>query len=242
MKEGKTMKPVIGITPSHSSDLSSYNLNEKYVNAVLEAGGIPIMLPLITNKGAIEKYVSLIDGLLLSGGIDPDPLIWDEEPLPGMGKIDPVRDEFEIDLMKTCLKKSIPILGICRGFQVLNVAFGGSLIQDLSFKKKDYIKHAQDAPRWYPTHLVQLEDNSLVKNIFGTESLKVNSFHHQALASDDLADGFRATAKSSDGIVEAIENVNSDFVIGVQWHPECMWEKDISFLKLFKKFIETAEG
>ena len=234
------MKPVIGITPSHDNDLSGFYLKEKYTEAVQRAGGIPLLLPLITEDETIERYLDIIDGLLLSGGIDPDPLIWDEEPLPGMGQIDPGRDKFEIEILQRCYEQDIAVFGICRGFQVMNIAFGGSLIQDLASSKKEHLKHSQDAPRWYPTHFVELEKNTEISTIFSKKKIKVNSFHHQALVQENLADGFRATARSSDGIIEAIVRKDSSFMVGVQWHPECMWEKDNRFLGIFQRFVEAA--
>jgi putative glutamine amidotransferase len=231
------MLPIIGIVPSRQKELSEYFLSKKYSDAVIEAGGIPYMLSYSSDKEIISGYIDSIDGLLLSGGIDPDTVYYKEEPLPGMGAIDPLRDKFEIDLINEALNNNIPILGICRGCQILNIAAGGTLIQDLD-KSEEYLKHNQNAPRWYPTHDIIIKDGSILYNIFAKKVIRVNSFHHQAIK--DTGSGFFVTAWSRDNIVEAIEKEGKNFVLGVQFHPEAMWERNRAFLGIFREFIKRA--
>ena len=234
------MKAIIGITPSHKNGMKEYNIKKNYVEAVVAAGGTPLILPVVEDEKIISSYLELIDGLLLSGGIDPDPKYWEEESEPGMGKIDPLRDEFELFLLTEAIRMDLPLLGICRGLQMLNIAFGGTIIQDLSTEKGRYLKHMQDAPHWYPTHKIEIKGESLLKKVLGTDIYSVNSFHHQACG--ELGDGLKVTAKTSDGIVEAVEGTDKEFVLGVQWHPETMYNKDRTTLNIFKNFVSVSKS
>lgn len=216
------MKPIIGITPSKSFDYSTYQLEENYVVAVWKAGGIPQILsyPRANWSELVSEYLKSIDGLLLSGGVDPDPLIWGEQPNVGMGRINPNRDSFEIELIKQAQKFNIPMLGICRGCQLINLALGGDIIQDFGEDENEYIKHSQDAPGWYPTHTVEIMSDSILTEMFSIENkLPVNSFHHQAVGK--LGAGLEVSAVAEDGVIEAIED-KTGRIIGVQWHPERM--------------------
>lgn len=230
------MRPLIGITPSQQKDFTAYFMPRTYSESISRAGGLPIILPYVFQM--VDDYLERIDGLLLSGGVDTDPLIWKEEPVPGMGRIDPDRDRFEISLIKKALERELPILGICRGCQILNVAVGGTLIQDLEKQQEKVFKHYQDAPRWYPTHTVIIEEGTKLYQLFGRKEIRVNSVHHQAIK--DVGPGFTVSARAKDGVVEAIEKEGKGFVLGVQWHPEAMWEKDSRFLEVFKRLIEVA--
>ncbi len=235
------MRAIIGITPSRRENYSEYRLPQRYANAVTAAGGLPVILPFVKEKEIIKDYLDLVDGLLLSGGIDPDPLIFGENPLPGMGEIDPERDQFEIELINGALVRDIPILGICRGCQMINVAAGGTITQDLKteFQGKVY-KHMQDAPDWYPTHYIRIEEKSILNRLLEEGKVKVNSVHHQAV--EDVGSDFRITARSDDGVIEAIERKDNSFVLGVQWHPERMYQKDKRFLTLFQELVKWASG
>ncbi|RLE57100.1 MAG: gamma-glutamyl-gamma-aminobutyrate hydrolase family protein [Candidatus Methanomethylicota archaeon] len=237
------MKPVIGITCSYSWDREVYLIRENYVEAVVRSGGIPIILP-ATENADINKIISMIDGLLLSGGGDIDPYIYGEAPTPRLGRVDPVRDLFEIGLAKKAFEMEKPTLAICRGIQVLNVAAGGTLFQDLSSQLKNTIKHrwysqgGYDAPPSHPAHLVRISKDSKLYKIFGREILRVNSFHHQAVKR--IGEKFKATAWAEDGVIEAIEYLGDTFILGVQWHPERMINGEM--IKLFKAFIEAAKS
>lgn len=232
------MRPLIGISCSYDLQEGRFFLAEAYVNAITGAGGVPVILPSLEGIGNVNILIQNIKGLLLAGGGDVDPAHFNEEPSPKLGEITPARDKFEIVIAKAALRKKIPILGICRGIQVLNIACGGTVIQHIPAEIKKPLKHSQKAPRWYPTHKVFLEKTSLLFSICETEYLNVNSYHHQAVR--DPAPGFKVTGVSSDGIIEAVENPKYPFVIGVQWHPECMTGKDGMSRKLFKAFVNAA--
>lgn len=233
------MRPLIGISCSYDLQEGRFFLAEAYVNAVSEAGGVPVILPSIQGNRNISILTQNIAGLLLAGGGDVDPSHFNEEPCPGLGEITPERDKFEILVVRAAIRKKLPVLGICRGLQVLNIACGGTVIQHIPAAVTKPIKHSQKAPRWYPTHRVFLEKTSLLSGICGTECLNVNSFHHQAVK--DPAPGFKITGVSSDGITEAMENPKYPFLMGVQWHPECMIKNDSNSRKLFKAFISAAD-
>ena len=182
--------------------------------------------------------VENIDALILSGGHDIDPNRYGEEPLLKIGETFPKRDEFDSVLYKYAIKNKKPVFGICRGFQIINVINGGSLYQDLSYAGFVTIKHNQvDNPKM-ATHFVEVENETFLGDVVGNK-LRVNSFHHQIIK--EVAEGFKIVAKSSDGVVEAIEKIDeTNFVIGVQWHPEMLSEGDVIFQEIFNKFVEKA--
>jgi len=235
------MRPVIGITPSQQNDFREIVLNKDYAEAIRVAGGLPVVLPIPGSMLDImvKEYINVIDGLLLSGGMDLDPLSWGEEPLPGLRGIDPERDLFELTLVKEAINNGKPVLGICKGCQLLNIATGGTLYQDLSSRDKESLQHEQKAPRWYPTHNIIIEKDSLLYSILGREKIRVNSFHHQAIK--EVGPDFKIVAISSDGVIESVEKKNGSFVLGVQWHPEAMWQQDENALKLFQKLVYESK-
>lgn len=207
-----------------------------YTAAVEESGGIPLIIPTLEKEENIQALVCLFDGIILSGGGDPDPLLFEEEPIPGQGEIEPPRDYLELILAEQALNSGLPLLGICRGMQMINLAAGGSIYQDIGMRNKKSLKHMQEAPRWYPTHKVYITPHSRMASILKKNSLRVNSFHHQAV--NRLAKGLAACAYAPDGLVEALEGAGENLVLGVQWHPETMWIRDPNMLELFKTFIE----
>lgn len=236
------MKPVIGITGriQMSANEGIIGLEKAYVptdyiDSVEAAGGIPLILPVIRATEDINILLQKIDGLIVSGGIDINPLLFGEEPEPEQGFMLEELDNFDIIITEAAYKLGIPILGICRGIQVINVVFGGSLYQDI--KKVSSVKHDQMARRDAATHTVSIEKGSLLYDLYG-ETLTVNSYHHQAVK--EPAPGFRITAKAKDGIIEAIEMPGSRFVLGVQWHPEMMSAKNENARKLFRMFVNKC--
>lgn len=233
------MPPVIGITCSWDDNSGRYYLNSLYARAITAAGGLPVLIPDCLGQNEIGELPSLIDGLLLTGGGDVDPEYFGEEPLPPCGEIAPVRDAFEIALVKIALAADMPVLGICRGVQVLNIAAGGDIYQDLPTQLKGCLKHNQEAPLWAPTHNIQIQPGTRLENIFREKVIRVNSFHHQAIRNP--APGFIVCARASDGVIEAVESTQHRFALGVQCHPEGMWEKDPRFLKLFSALIEAIK-
>jgi putative glutamine amidotransferase len=231
------VKPVIGITISFDGD-QLLSLRRDYHNAVLQAGGIPLLLPYLNNEQEMEQLVDQLDGLILSGGVDVDPAWYGEEPHSKLGEVVPERDEVELKYCRLFLKANRPIFAICRGCQVLNVATGGSLYQDLSSQLEYALQHSQQAPRFHPSHSIQIKEGTLLAKISGKLEQRVNSFHHQAIK--EVKAPFAVVATSSDGVVEAIESTVHSFVLGVQWHPEGMAEKDSFAQALFSAFVEQC--
>lgn len=231
-------RPLIGITTNHSDREKELKLSRSYTEAIIAAGGLPVLLPVVTEEEVINAYIARIDGLLLTGGGDMDPLIFGEDPLPESGKLDPLRDNFELELVRKALERDLSILGICKGCQLLNIVLGGSLYQDLYRQKPGVLKHNQEAPRWYPTHRVTIEEDSNLYKIVQQQVIKVNSIHHQAIK--DVSPNFRVAAYSADGVIEAIEKKEGAFVLGVQWHPESLWANSRENYNIFREFIRQC--
>ena len=238
-------RAIIGISSSiivdNSGSFAGYKrayVNKDYVDAVIRAGGVPLIIPFSTDKEVIISQAQLIDGLILSGGHDISPYNYGQEPSQKIGETFPERDTYEIILLEESKKRNIPILGICRGFQLINVAAGGTLYQDLSLIPGNILKHNQVSNPTLKTHKVEIKENSFISSIFGKETM-VNSFHHQAL--DKVADEFKVVARASDGVVEAIEHKTYKFLVAVQWHPEMLAVNCEKARELFSKFVEEAK-
>ena len=209
-------KPVIGITGNYD-DLSC-KLGQGYYKSVVAAGGVPLVIPPVADKHVILNTLDRIDGLILSGGGDINPLWAGEEPSPLLHGICQERDLPELLIARLAYNRQLPILGICRGIQTLATAFGGKVAQDISASAT--VKHSQDADRSEPTHTVTVEKDSLISVAYQATEMKVNSFHHQAVS--EPGEKFRVVAKSADGIIEAMESSEYKSIIGVQWNPECL--------------------
>lgn len=242
-------RPVIGITAkweytSSGGDPSrvegNHLLPETYVRSVRAAGGLPILLPATLDAEVRSAYLRLCDGILLSGGGDVNPAFFGEEPSPYLGNVDPLRDAFEIGLCQEALEQDVPLLAICRGIQVLNVAAGGTLIQDIPSTVPNALQHAQKAPLWHVSHAVEVTKGTLLFRLWGTNRLYVNSFHHQAIG--EIAPEFSVSARTSDGIVEAIESRRHRFALGVQFHPEGAGDRDPQMRALFVGLVEEARS
>ena len=226
-------QPVIGITGNFSE--GNCAVADGYIRSVLAAGGTPLIIPPYEEKEALLSTLDRIDGLLLTGGGDINPLFLGEEPVKQLGGINHRRDRQELLMTRLAANRQIPILGICRGIQIMTVALGGTLYQDIhSQHPTPCIKHDQQLDRSYPSHTVEVEQGSLLGRIFdGEERLNVNSFHHQAVK--EPAPGFKVCARATDGIIEAVESTEYKSMLGVQWHPECMILcGDESMLPLFR--------
>ena len=213
-------KPVIGLTGNYGE--LACKLNEGYYKSIWRAGGVPVIIPPVADTDVLINTLEHIDGLLLTGGADFNPLYAGEEPSPRLGGINAERDLPELLITQLAYNRQIPMLGICRGIQTLAMALGGKVQQDISDVAQ--IRHSQDADRSEPTHSVTIEPDSTLFNIYNKEKLFVNSFHHQAVC--DPGERFRVIAHSADGIIEAIESREYKSIIGVQWHPECMSAED----------------
>ena len=223
-------KPVIGITGNY--DELTCKLAETYYKSVWKAGGVPVIIPPLGDTDSIINTLDHLDGLLLSGGADYNPLYADEEPQSKLGGINSERDLPELLITQLAYNRQIPILGICRGIQTLAMALGGKVMQDIS--EVTQAKHSQDANRSEPTHSICIEKKSTLFNIYKETTLYVNSFHHQAVR--ETGDKFRVTAKSPDGIIEGIESTEFKSILGVQWHPECLEEG----LPIFQWLVKEA--
>lgn len=224
------MKPVIGITCKSGQENWHY-VPDEYVQAIESTGGVPLLIPLVESKEAMRVVADKIDGLLLTGGKDIDPVWYGEEPL-SVKEIDPRKDLLEVELTKRMLAIRKPILGICRGAQLLNVVAGGTLNQDAGT-----LKHFQEAPKDYPTHEIEIKNGTLLFRLIGRKCVRVNSFHHQSIR--DVAREFRISAVAKDGVIEAIEK--GQFILGVQFHIEHLWQKERGFKNIFSAFVQECQ-
>lgn len=231
-------KPVIGVTPSQQNGNKEYKLNKAYFDAVMAAGGLPVMLASTVDKDLIRSYLKNIDGLLLSGGIDIDPINYSKDNSEIPGNFNSERDIFEIEILKEASEKNLPILGICRGCQLINVASGGTLIQDIYEFDSNCYPHKPEQMRSHLAHSIKLKDNSILSRTTDQKEIMVNSIHHQAV--DQIGSDLNVTGISDDGIIESIENAKKEFLIGVQWHPEEIINETNSAFKLFKEFIKAC--
>lgn len=237
-------KPIIAITSS--MDLNPNRLNDNrtmvsldYSNSVINSGGIPVILPITDNFEVIKEQVKYFDGLILSGGGDPDPNLYGEDCLQELGDITPERDTFELAILEEFLKTKKPILGICRGLQLMNVFYGGTLYQDIKYVDTN-IQHKQKWLADLPTHDINILENNILFEIFGKKA-RTNSFHHQIIK--DLGRELTSIATTNDGVIEAIQNKNYPFFYGVQWHPEMMASRgNLGMKKIFDKFIESCKN
>ncbi len=233
-------KPVIALTGNFND--GACTMLEGYFASILRAGGVPFILPPFDDTDALISALQTVDGVLLTGGADINPLYLGEEPIKELHGINPRRDAQELLLTRLAADRQIPILGICRGIQTMNAAFGGPLYQDIHVQMDGTrIKHDQDLGRGFASHTVSIDEDSLLYKVFGTDVLPVNSFHHQAVK--EAAPGFRVSARSTDGVVEAIESAEHKSMLGVQWHPECfILEQDESMLPLFEWLVGEARS
>jgi putative glutamine amidotransferase len=235
-------RPLIGLTTSrgrNKNGLSQLTITEAYVQALTLAGALPVMLPLGAPDYDLEELLTRLDGLLLTGGGDVAPERYGSRAHPLVSEVDQDRDRVEIQLIQSALERELPVLGICRGLQVMNVTLGGSLYEDLQDQRPNTHNHQffPEHPRSYQAHLVTIENGSHLQLILSTQSAQVNSFHHQGIRR--LARGTRATAFAPDGVIEGLELEAYPFGLAVQWHPE--WLPDQPEMRaLFQAFIEAA--
>ena len=234
------MRPLIGITMRHELETERFYLARYYSEAVEAAGGVPVHLSLIPRVEYLSSIVARLDGVLLPGSAsDVDPLRFGREPHPRLGEVHPLRDETDALVLAEVEARRLPLLAICFGLQIWNVARGGTLIQDISSQWPDAVKHEQGAPRGRRSHSLRLLEGSLLAALAGGGEAQVNSHHHQAI--ETLGANLRATAWSPDGLVEGVEDVRADrWAVGVQWHPEIDWQGDEFSVRLFDSFVQAA--
>lgn len=237
-------KPLIGITTGLFTletgvfaGMERVYVNKDYIDAVEKAGGVPLLLPHLEDQQELACFAGMCDGFLFSGGIDINPVLYGCAPHMALGKVNTHWDRADLALMHRILDTDKPLLAICRGHQLLNVACGGTLYQDLSEMPVFTVKHSQLAGRADRIHAVKIEPGSVLGDIFGT-TLFVNSFHHQTLKK--LGEGLRVIGRSEDGVVEAVQMDAKSFVVGVQWHPEMLLTGSDDMLPLFKKLVQVA--
>lgn len=233
-------RPLVGITTRHELETERFYIARHYSEAVEAAGGVPVHLPLIPKPSYVEEVVGRLDGILLPGSAsDVDPLLYGREPHAKLGNVHPLRDRTDLLVLKTAEERRLPLLAICFGMQVWNVFRGGTLIQDICSEVPAALKHEQGAPRDRRSHRLTLRTESVLGRLANGDSAIVNSHHHQAL--DEIGRDLRATAWSTDGIVEAVEDTHEGrWGVGVQWHPEMGWEEDKFSTALFETFLEAA--
>ncbi|MBL7074995.1 gamma-glutamyl-gamma-aminobutyrate hydrolase family protein [candidate division KSB1 bacterium] len=239
-------RPIIGITcnlmpgedeRSFSSGRDVFYSNFDYPLAVEEAGGLPVLIPLLIDRYLLDQMAGEINGLVVSGGDDVDPSTYGEELIDPRWKRDRQRVLFEMELIKKCLSQKKPILGICRGMQVLNVAFGGTLFQDLPSQRGGGIDHRMSAAFPAKRHLISIQKDTNLRNILGMDTLAVNSFHHQAIKT--LGNGLKVSALAPDGVLEGLERRGDPLIMGVQWHPERMMGEGVQ-KKLLRAFVQQC--
>ena len=241
--------PLIGITadianpPSKTIQSNAERVSflpERYVSAVEQAGGTPVILPSIGSKFSIQKYVDALDGLVISGGdFDIHPRYYGERAGKNLGNFIPKRTDFELALAEMAMRRDMPLLGICGGAQVVNVALGGSLIQDIQTQVAGAAEHQQSAKKQIGGHLVEIIDGSLLHRIVNRLSLEVNTTHHQAIK--NLGKGLIVNAVAPDGVIEGIESQLHSFVLGVQWHPEVLAPRRFAHRQLFSSFLASCK-
>lgn len=242
-------KPLIGITTVSIADFSWGKTAQKelldvifrnYVLSIEKAGGMPIGIPFMTDPETLNEIIGHLDGLLLTGGWDINPRCYNQDPAQDLGDTDYLLDEIQIQATRLAMKSGIPILGICRGLQLITVAAGGQLIQDIPSQVDHSIQHFQKTTMDTNTHRIFVEESSLLFSLLEKREVWVNSFHHQAVA--EAPDNFKVSAKASDGTIEAMESTGDSFCFGIQWHPEATHKIDRLSQTIFEKFISAACG
>ncbi len=235
--------PLIGVTTSITIGKVPERayVNSAYLGAIQQAGGVPVILPPQLSSASLARLLRGLDGLLLTGGGDIDPALFGEAPHATLSEVAPVRDTLESSAVQVALERRLPILAICRGIQLLNVALGGTLFQDVGTDPGTQLVHSQREPRDQPTHKVRLQAGSRLAETLGTDELEVNSMHHQAVKT--LGAGLSAVAWAPDQIIEGVEVTDSSrFVLGVQWHPEELCGDSEPARRLFAALVRSARS
>lgn len=233
------MKPIIGVMPLWDDDKNSIWMLPGYLDGISMAGGIPLILPLLTEGGDLEQLMNMCDGFLFTGGHDVSPRMYSEPPMEGKISSCKKRDEMESFILKEAIDGNKPILGICRGMQFINAFLGGTLYQDIPTQFPTDIEHHQDPPYDIPLHTVDIIPGTPLYHCLGVERLAVNSYHHQAVK--EIAPGLVTMAVSPDGLIEAFCMPSHRFLWAVQWHPEFSYISDSNSRKILSAFVEASK-
>lgn len=233
------MKPLIGVTPLHNPKRNTVWLHPDYAAALESAGALPVLLPLTDDRAVLAQLAQRLDGLLLSGGHDVDPERYGEELLPCCGPLSPAKDRMELGLLAEFLRLDKPVCGICRGLQVINVYFGGTLWQDLPTQHPTAVLHNQQPPYDLPVHAVSIQPGGLLHTIVRRSQLAVNSYHHQAVKVP--GPGLTVEARSEDGLVEALSLPAARFLLATQWHPENLCRTDRCSAAILQAFVQACQ-
>lgn len=233
-------KPIIGLTPSHNPDNDDLSMRPTYIRALEAAGAIPMILPLEIANNDLCQLSKLCQGFLFTGGPDPHPFLWGEETHKNCGSISVKRDQMELALLSIAMEQKKPVLGICRGAQMINVGLGGDIYQDIDSQYHSEFPIAHKQPLYYtsPSHHVIVTPDTILSDLAAAPRIAVNSCHHQAVRR--LAPGLTAGGIAPDGIIEEIEMPGYPFLVGVQWHPEYLWETDAPSRNLFLRFVNAC--
>ena len=241
------MKPIIGIPcavqePQNELGAGASAVPQSYLKALEAVGAVPLLIPVTRQESTLRTLYQHLDGLLLAGGVDFDPAIYHEQPHPKLGKVDTQRDWIELSLTRWALADGMPLLGICRGIQTINLACGGTLWQDIGDQIPEAIPHTfyPDHPYNLLAHTVTVEPGSCLASALGATEVEVNSLHHQAVK--DLGEGLQVTGRAPDGLVEGLEGNGESWVVAVQWHPEWLLEDDPRMKNLFAAFADTCQN
>lgn len=241
-------RPLIAITPSiqkRGEEFSdrSISLSLCYTHSVEAAGGVPLVAPVSTDPEVLNRFLDSVDAVVLTGGGDVDPGFYDKrlkaDSRAKLRDVDPVRDEMELHLIRAAHRRALPVLGICRGHQILNVAFGGTLIVDIPTQVRNHLRHGRIDKKNDAVHSIAVEPDTKLASIFARSRLDVNSSHHQAV--DKPGNGLRVSAVAADGVIEGIETTDDSFTVGVQFHPERIWQKQPAIFPLFRALIDAAK-
>lgn len=234
-------RPLIGLTPSHDTQNDDISMRPTYLRALRAAGAIPVVLPLEASEEELAQLADTLDGFVFTGGPDVHPFHFGEETHPACGNVSPARDHLELTLLPLVMRTGKPILGVCRGLQLINIGLGGTIYQDIPSQRQETAPVCHNQPFYYttPAHHVTVAPASLLSCITGKETLAVNSMHHQA--AKDVAPGLMVSAQAPDGIIEALEKPDYPWLLAVQWHPEYLQAKEETAAAIFRAFVEACQ-
>jgi len=234
------MKAIIGVIPLYDETKDSLWMLPGYFDGIMEAGGIPVMLPLTSDREILQQTVNMCNGIMFTGGHDVSPEIYHESDLdPAVCSYCPERDSMEQQVLKMAMENDTAILGICRGLQFINAALGGTLFQDLPLQYPSDVIHHQKAPYDVPAHIVHISEHTPLYSVTGKKEISVNSCHHQAIK--ELSPELQEMAAAPDGVIEAAFHPKKHFLWAVQWHPEFSHKKDQISKKIFRAFVEASK-